>query len=214
MAEIAHLSPGLAVPTTVRPKIGTEGWLMRGALAVVGLYLLLTIVLPLYSMLAKSFENKDGAFVGLANFINYFSNPALTISQWNSLWVAFLSTVITILLAFFYAYALTRSSMPAKGFFKGVALVPLLAPSLLPALALIYLFGNQGVLKGVLLGQSIYGPIGIVIGEVFFAFPHALLIILTALSTADQRLYEAAQSLRAGRMRIFLTVTLPGCRYG
>jgi iron(III) transport system permease protein len=49
---------------------------------------------------------------------------------------------------------------------------------------------------------------------VFFAFPHALLIILTALSTADQRLYEAAQSLRAGRMRIFLTVTLPGCRYG
>ena len=64
------------------------------------------------------------------------------------------------------------------------------------------------------MGDSIYGPLGIVIGEVFFAFPHALLIILTALATADQRLYEAAIALRARPWRIFRTVTLPGCRYG
>ena len=37
--------------------------------------------------------------------------------------------------------------MPGKGLFKAIALVPLLAPSLLPALALIYLFGNQGMFK-------------------------------------------------------------------
>ena len=55
-----------------------------------------------------------------------------------------------------------------------------------------YLFGNQGLVKGLLLGYSIYGPIGIVMSEVFFTFPHALLIIVTALSLADARLYEAA----------------------
>ena len=85
---------------------------------------------------------------------------------------------------------------------------------MLPGLALVYLFGNQGILKSWLMGESIYGPIGIVMGEVFFALPHALMIIVTALSAADQRLYEAAESLRAKPLRIFWTVTLPGCRYG
>ncbi len=84
-------------------------------------------------------------------------------------------------LAFLYAYALTRSCLPWKPLFKTVALVPILVPSLLPGLALVYLFGNQGLVKGLLLGHSIYGPIGIVMAEVFFTFPHALLIIVTAL---------------------------------
>ena len=69
-------------------------------------------------------------------------------------------------------------------------------PSLLPGIALVYLFGNQGMLKELLMGESIYGPIGIVIGSVFFTFPHAMIIILTALSISDARLYEAAVSLR------------------
>ena len=92
--------------------------------------------------------------------------------------------------------------------------VPILVPSLLPGLALVYLFGNQGLLKGALLGHSIYGPIGIVMAEVFTTFPHALLIILAALALADARLYEAAVALRASRPKIFWTVTLPGARYG
>ena len=62
--------------------------------------------------------------------------------------------------------------------------------------------------------QSIYGPIGIVIAEVFFTIPHAVLILVTALSISDARLYEAARAMRASRWRIFFTVTLPGCRYG
>ena len=41
---------------------------------------------------------------------------------------------------------------------------PILAPSLLPALSLIYLFGNQGLLKGWLFGQPVYGPVGIIAG--------------------------------------------------
>ena len=208
--EAAPASPG----AIVRPKIGAEGWIVRGCLLLIGIYFLLTIILPLNAMLAKSFENKRGAFVGLANFRRYFADPSLSASLWNSLTVAMISAAITIGLAFLYAYALTRTAMPAKGMFKAIALVPLLAPSLLPALSLIYLFGNQGILKGMLLGGTIYGPLGIVMGEVFFAFPHALLIILTALAAADQRLFEAATALRASPWRIFWTVTLPGCRYG
>jgi iron(III) transport system permease protein len=104
--------------------------------------------------------------------------------------------------------------MPGRGAFRLVSQVPLLAPSLLPAISLVYLFGNQGVAKTMLFGASIYGPIGIVIGEVFWTFPHALIIMITALSTADARLYEAAEALKASNWRTFWTVTIPGARYG
>ena len=125
-----------------------------------------------------------------------------------------LTTLITVTLAFTFAYALTRSCIPFKGLFKSIIMIPILVPSLLPGIALVYLFGNQGMIKGLLMGNSIYGPIGIVIAEVFFTLPHAIIIIITSLSIADSRLYEAAVSLRASRLRIFFTVTLPGCRYG
>ncbi|MDD9857220.1 MAG: putative 2-aminoethylphosphonate ABC transporter permease subunit, partial [Gammaproteobacteria bacterium] len=151
---------------------------------------------------------------GLDNYRAYFSTPALFRSIKNSLIIAVISTVITVALAFGFAYALTRSSMRFKGFFRIVALAPILVPSLLPGIALVYLFGNQGMLRGLLLGESIYGPIGIVIGSVFFTFPHAMIIITTALSLSDARLYEAAVSLRAGRWKTFWTVTIPGARYG
>ena len=121
---------------------------------------------------------------------------------------------ITVLLAFWFAYALHRTCMPLKGLFRTIAMIPILVPSLLAGLSLVYLFGNQGILKGLLLGSSIYGAPGIIVGSIFFTFPHALLIISTALSISDARLFEAARVLRATPTRTFFTVTLPGARYG
>jgi iron(III) transport system permease protein len=208
MAELAMVAP------RIRPRLGRDEWLMGGGLLVLALYLAVTLLVPLVIMLAKSVQDRDGVFVGLTNFAHYFANPALSGAVGNSLWVSALATVIVIVLAFGYAYALTRGCIPFKGFFRLVAMAPLLAPSLLSAIALIYLFGNQGALKGWLFGESIYGPIGIVMGSVFWTFPHALIILITALSTADARLYEASESLGASRWRTFTTVTLPGARYG
>lgn len=177
-------------------------------------WLFVTIALPLWALLSKSFENSSGAFVGLANFVTYFSTPSLFISVFNSLWVGLLATAIVIPLAFGYAYALTRSCMLLKGLFYAIALLPLFAPSLLPAISLIYLFGNQGLLKDLLAGGSIYGPLGIVIAQVFYCFPHALIILITALALADARLYEVAEALGTKATRVFRTVTLPGAKYG
>lgn len=208
MAELALAAP------RVRPRPGRDERLMGGALALLALYLIVTLLAPLLLMLAKSVQDRDGAFVGLAHFSAYFGNPALSGAIGNSVWVSALSTLTVIALAFGYAYALHRSCIPCKGFFRLVALLPLLAPSLLPAIALVYLFGNQGALKGWLFGESLYGPVGIVIGSVFWTFPHALLILGAALATADARLFEASDSLGASRWRTFTTVTLAGARYG
>ncbi|MCH8951187.1 MAG: putative 2-aminoethylphosphonate ABC transporter permease subunit [Proteobacteria bacterium] len=151
---------------------------------------------------------------GLDNFVSYFSTPALFRSIQNSLLISLISTVITVSLAFGFAYALNRSCMRFKGFFRLVAVMPILVPSLLPGIALVYLFGRQGMIRELLMGEEIYGPIGIVIGSVFFTFPHAMIIITTALAISDARLYEAAVSLKASRWKTFWTVTIPGARYG
>ena len=151
---------------------------------------------------------------GLDNYITYFSTPALFRSIQNSLFISILTTLITVSLAFGFAYALNRSTMRFKGVFRMIAMIPILVPSLLPGIALVYLFGNQGLIKGLLFGNEIYGPIGIVIGAVFFTFPHAMIIITTALAISDARLYEVAISLRASAWKTFWTVTIPGARYG
>ncbi len=195
-------------------KLAFDEWIARGAIVALALWLLVAVVLPLWALLSKSFQNQNGAFVGLANYATYFTNPALFSSFWNSILVAVIATAVTLPGAFLYAYALTRSAMRAKGLFSALSLIPILAPSLLPAISLIYLFGNQGLLRSLLFGSSIYGPLGIVITEAFYSFPHALLILVTALNTADARLYESAAALGAPPRRIFFTVTLPGAKYG
>ncbi|HJR22191.1 MAG TPA: putative 2-aminoethylphosphonate ABC transporter permease subunit [Dongiaceae bacterium] len=214
MADATVQSTAVPAGRLVRPVAGAQEWAQRLLILLLGAWLLVTILFPLSALFRKAAENAEGQFIGLANFAAYFRDPALVQSLYNTLTVALISTFITILLAFGFAYAITRSAIPFRSFFRSIAMVPLLAPSLLPGLALVYLFGNQGIFKDWLFGHSIYGPIGIVMGEVFFALPHAVMIIVTALSAADQRLYEAAESLRAKPLRIFWTVTLPGCRYG
>ncbi len=195
-------------------KFSRDDLIVRTALwALIG-FLLLTIALPLGLLLSKSFQNSKGEFVGLANYVVYFSTPSLVGSLWNSIWVALLTTAIVIPLSFGYAYALTRTKMPAKGLFYSIALLPLFAPSLLSAISFIYIFGNQGFLKTWLFGNTIYGPIGIMMAQVFYCLPHAMLIITTALSLADGRLYEAADALGTSSWRIFWTVTIPGVKYG
>ncbi|MFE1599688.1 putative 2-aminoethylphosphonate ABC transporter permease subunit [Methylobacterium sp. ID0610] len=186
-------------------------------LALIGFVTLVALVLilgPIGAILLKSLQNATGELVGLANFRAYASNPALARSIGNSLLLGGLTTTITMLLAFPYAYALTRSCLPGKFVFGGIALLPILAPSLLPAIALTYLFGNQGFLKSWLSGGSIYGLPGIVAGQVFYCFPHAFLILSTALALADARLYEAAETLGASRARMFRTITVPAARFG
>ena len=198
----------------VRIRLSRDDIVLRTALVVIIALLAVAVVFPLYSLLSMSLQDMDGEYVGLENFRIYFDTPALFASITNSLSVAISATLIVLGIAFVYAYALTRTRMPLRWFFRGVALIPILAPSLLAAISLIYWFGNQGVLKSWLGGGSIYGPVGIIIGSCFWVFPHALMILLTALSTADARLYEAAEALRTPKWRVFWTVTLPGAKYG
>jgi len=210
MTGAAALATGLEV----KEKVSREDWIMRGVLLAIALFLSVSILLPLYSLMSKGFQDKDGNFTGFANFSEFFATPALTYSIFNSLTITLWTSGIVLVLAFTFAYGLTRSCMPFKSLFKGIALVPILMPSLLPAISLVYFFGKQGIISSWLFGYEIYGPIGIVMGEIIYVFPHALTIMLIAMAMSDARLYEASEALGASKIKTFFTVTLPGMRYG
>jgi iron(III) transport system permease protein len=219
MSTTVGLRSGLE-PATLRAAIDRELLAKRLLILLVCAWLLSVVVLPLLHLLFKSVNDADGSFVGLAYYISYFKTPALSNSLYNSLFVAATTTAISVTLGFLFAYGLTRTTMAGKGFFRAIAMMPLFAPTLLNGIALVYLFGRKGLITlgffDTLPGFDIhlYGPVGIVMAEVLFTFPQAVLILSIALAMTDARLYEAAASLGAGKVRTFLTVTLPGVRYG
>ena len=200
-----------------RLALAGEALAARGGLALVAAALFVFLAAPLVAIFARAVQDKSGAWAGLANFAQYFASPAFGRSAGNTLTFAVLTTVLTVPLAFVFAYAIQRSCIRGKWLWRNIALIPILAPSMLAALSFIYLFGNQGVFKALLpwLGlTTIYGMPGMVLAMAFSAFPHAVMILLAALSLSDARLYEAADSMATSEWRKFTTITLPGARYG
>lgn len=183
--------------------------LLLGAVLVLGVFL----VLPLGTLLMGSLRNAAGEW-SFAPFAEFAATPGMGRAVWNTIWVALVVTAITVPMAFLYAYAIQRACLPLRGWWRIAGLSALLGPSLVGAISFIQWFGTQGVLKSWLGDHSVYGPIGIIISTVYASFPHALMILVVALATADARLFEAAEALSASRWRKFVTVTLPSARYG
>ena len=199
----------------VRHRLSGEDVIRWALVAVFAAILYLFLLYPLGEVLWRSLLDNNGHFIGAANYVRYVSTPAIAASITNSLYVSVAAMALTVTLAFGYAYALTRTQMPAKGLFRVVAMLPLFAPSLVQAFALIYVFGNNGLITRTTgFNVGIYGAKGIILAEVFYCFPHALLILMAALAATDARLYDAARTMGASPLKTFVTVTLPGIKYG
>lgn len=219
-AETAASTPVPAAPAAPAVVLGRRplpAWI--GALGLTAgqgalvLFLVLFLALPLAAILLKSVTDSDGAWAGLSVVTGIIGADGFLSMVGRSLMVGIVTMLLVVPCAYGFAYGLTRTRLPGKGLLRTIALLPLLAPSLLPGIALVYLLGNQGLLKSLTGGTTIYGFWGIVVGEAFYTFPHALMILLTGLTLADGRLYDAARAMGAGAWRTFLTVTLPGTRY-
>jgi iron(III) transport system permease protein len=197
-----------------------EDWIMVGVLLLGSLFLLVGVVFPLYSMIIRSLQDSDGQWIGLTNYIKYVNTPSLVTSLLNTFKMAIATAILSVVLGFIYAYALTRTAMPGKFIFRILGILPLYIPPLANGIGLIYLFGNNGLVTkgffGLLPGWDIgvYGFNGIVLGEFLYCFPQAVVILTTALSLTDARLYEAAEVLRTHPIRTFFTVTIPSIKFG
>lgn len=180
---------------------------------VVGIPLVLFVLYPLAHILGRSFSTPDG--FGLANYAAMLGNERFLRITWNSFAVTLVSAALAIVLAYAFAYAIQRSTMPMRNLFRMIAVLPLFAPSLVQAQGLVLLFGRNGLVNRTFgLGIDLYGYWGIVIASVLYVFPYAFLILSAALAVADARIYESAEMLGASKWRAFRTVTLPATRYG
>ncbi len=214
------MSAALPSPQPLRMSrlaLASEAIAARGGVLLLALGLFVFLTVPLASILLRSVDGREGEFVGLANFVTYIGSPGFSLSVGNTLSFALLTTLITVPLSFVFAYAMQRACLPWRGLWRNIALIPILAPSLLPALSFLYLFGNQGWLN-FMLGwfgiETIYGMPGMVMSMVFASAPHAVMILMAALALSDARLYEAAESMGTSEVRKFFTITLPGAKYG
>lgn len=185
-------------------------------------FLIIIIIFPIGMLICKSFQNNSGEYVGLKNFYDYFTSRNMIISLKNTLFVSTVSSVISIVLAFIFAYGIQRTTIKFKEIFKYIGMLPLFAPTMMHGIALVYMFGRKGAVTtgffdnfpSLAFDINLYGPIGIIIAEVLFIFPQVFLVLNIALSVTDYRLYEAADMLGTGNIRKFFTITLPNIKYG
>ncbi|WP_374438721.1 putative 2-aminoethylphosphonate ABC transporter permease subunit [Pseudomonas panipatensis] len=211
MEAVVKLEPSLAAGA-LRGDMGDRLFIVGGKFLLLAL-LTLAVLLPLLAIFWRGFSGAQGQGGGLAAMAELLASGNFHWLLGNSLKVSLSVAALVVPLAYTFAYALQRTLIPAKGLWRGISLLPLLAPSMLPGIALIYLFGNQGLLRA-WVADNIYGFWGIVLGEAIYTFPHALMILLSALSLADARLFDAASSMGAGPWKAFRSITWPASRQG
>lgn len=111
---------------------------------------------------------------------------------------------------FTIAYTIVNTKGFASKTARTIFPIALFAPSVMPAIGLIYLIGNNGLI----IQTPLYGATGVFLGALVFTLPHATLQLLLSLERLDAGLILAARSLGASPLKGFLTIILPHCRAG
>lgn len=202
----------------VRPAVNasafSDRWFFRVCLWVPLAGLFLFFLMPMATIVWRSLVLDDGT-VGLGNYIALWHASGVWQAFFNSLWLGVTTTAVTLLMAFVVAYTLERTAVAGRRFISSCLILPLLAPSLVLGLGLIFLLGRNG-LVGQWLGirPEIYGYWGLLIANVMYGLPQAVMILRASLRFGDARQYEAAEVIGAGQWRQFFDITLPRMRYG
>ena len=174
-------------------------------------FLFVFVISPIF-LVFKTSLTLDNQF-DLSNYQAVFSKRYYYQPFINSIILGVLTASTGTLLGFVFAYAITRTPIPFKRFFRMTATFPIISPPFVIALAAILLFGRAGGLTPFvekIIGQySIYGLGGLVLVETIAYGPIAFLVLHGVLQAIDPALEEAAMDLGASRGRVFSTVTVP-----
>ncbi|KQT92003.1 molybdenum ABC transporter permease [Marmoricola sp. Leaf446] len=130
-----------------------------------------------------------------------------------SLVCASLATLVSVVLGVPLAYVLARSQAPGVRLLRALVTLPLVLPPVVGGVALLLAFGRNGIVGRHLdawFGLTIpFSTPAVVVAETFVAMPFLVVAVEGALRTADRGYDEAAATLGASRMTVFLRVTLP-----
>jgi putative spermidine/putrescine transport system permease protein len=153
----------------------------------------------------------------LANFADLLK-PLYARVFVDTVWICFLTAVATLIVGYPLAYELVRIENPiAKSILLVIVVTPLFLGEVVRTYSWIIVLGNNGFINSILLGlgvvqqpiQFMFTTFGVVVALVHVTLPVMVIMLAAGLSHIDRDYQRAAESLGAGPIRTFLTVTLP-----
>lgn len=221
MAATANAAP--APTAAFERKPGWGAWLFMAPLL---LWLLLFVVVPTGMLIMTSFVERDGLGRLVYNFTweNY-----IRAFDWKwlkillvSIWYAFLTTVICMVVGYPVAYFIGRSPDRFRTLLITLVMIPFWTSFLIRTYAWITILSREGLLNSLLLSASIipaplsmmYTPFAVVLGLVYAYLPFMILPIYTSVERLDGAMIEAAYDLGAGPVRAFSKIIIPLTRPG
>ncbi|HSF94698.1 MAG TPA: ABC transporter permease subunit [Thermohalobaculum sp.] len=178
-----------------------------------------TIAMPPYVPVWDSWDAIIGHLSDL-DFGNYeflFSDPLYLNSYLNSVQIAGISTLLTLLIGYPMAYGIARSSPNWRATFLMLVILPFWTSFLIRVYSWIGILKTEGVLNTFLLWTGIisepliihFTPTAVYIGIVYSYLPFMILPLYASLEKLDLSLLEAAADLGAKPFTVFRRVTLP-----
>lgn len=171
----------------------------------------LFVIYPLFRVLRFSLTDREGIF-SLSTISRIISNKVYRQTFFNSIKLGVITSIIATIIGYIYAFAITRTEIPGKKFFKAMATLPIVSPPFILSLSVIFLFGRMGLITNKLLGITdfnVYGMHSLIVIQTLSFFPTAYLTLTGILEAIDPSVEDAALNLGASRWYIFRTVTLP-----
>ncbi len=129
-----------------------------------------------------------------------------------SLRVALWATLVSLPFGIFIAYALARWRFPGRGLLNGLVHLPLILPPVVTGYLLLLTLGTRAPVGGFLQDIGVvfaFRWTGAALAAGIMAFPLMVRAIRLSIEAVDVKLEQAAGTLGASRIMVFLTVTLP-----
>ena len=194
------------MPVSTRPESGARPWRssipwLLAAPAVLGLSLM---VVPLLGLLVRA---------PWSQAIEVLAGPQARAALVLSVVTATASMIIVVVLGVPLAWLIARPGARGAGLLRALVTVPLVLPPVVGGVALFTVLGRSG-----LVGRPLYEltgfafpftPYAVVLAQTFVALPFLVLSVEGALRSAEPRYAEAAATLGAAPLTVFLRVTLP-----
>ncbi|WP_165997556.1 iron ABC transporter permease [Bacillus sp. Cs-700] len=175
------------------------------------------VLYPTVETFIESFK-KNGLFT-LQNYVDFFGPKAQANLEalWNSVYISLLSVLLSACIGVPLAFIFTRYNFPGRSFFSGIAIMPIVLPSLVGVMAFMWLYGEAGLIPVALqdllnleeVPFSIGGVTGILLVHAYTMYPYFYMTVSSALNNVDPSLEESAANLGSGRFGVFWKVTFP-----
>lgn len=177
------------------------------------------IVIPMFLIVMYAFT-KQGNDVAtlqftLDNFIKFFTDQDFLSTLWISLRIAFMTTILCILIGYPIAYAIATSDPKRRNLYILLITLPMWINMLVRTYAWIGILSDNGLIN-TLLGyfgmepqKLLYTDFAVILGMVYNFVPFMILQIESSLAKMDKSLLDAANDLGANKLQRFCKVTLP-----